>query len=304
MANDDRVSITPKYLIGKVTKLTGLSIDVVRVWERRYGAVTPMRSDGGTRLYSDADVLRLRRLRQAVDDGHSIGRAATLSEAELDQLIGETSGIVEKADPYRSVRERFIAAVKAMDSSLADQELARAAALFTVDELIKEIAAPLLQDITAQSSVRELGVAQKQLALWLIRNTLGTMFRLYPSASDFQTIVFATPIGDRHESGIWLGSLLAATKGWRVCALGCEVPAVEIANAMRITKARLLALSLSVDRSGIEHDLTSIARLIPASSRVLLLGIEAHRHTRFAQSVNWIVVGDIGGLETCLEGAL
>jgi MerR family transcriptional regulator, light-induced transcriptional regulator len=303
MKSDDRVSITPKYLIGKVTQLTGLSIDVVRVWERRYGAVTPVRSDGGTRLYSDADVLRLRRLRQAVDNGHSIGRAATLSEAELDQLIGETSVIVELPDPYSSVRDRFIAAVKAMDSALADQELARAAALFTVDELIKGIAAPLLQNVTAQSSVPELGVAQKQLALWLIRNTLGTMFRLYPSAPDARTIVFATPVGDRYESGIWLGSLLAATKGWRVCALGCEVPAAEIANAMRITKARFLTLSLSVDLLGIEHDLTSIARLSPASSRVLLLGTEAHRQARFAQSVNWIVARDIGELEACLEGA-
>src|SRR5689334_21856031 len=270
MANDDRVSITPKYLIGKVTQLTGLSIDVVRVWERRYGAVTPMRSDGGTRLYSDADVLRLRRLRQAVDNGHSIGRAAALSEAELDQLIGESSPVVEQADPYRPMRERFIAAVKGMDAALADQELARAGALFTVDELIKEIATPILQDITAPSSERELGVAQKQLALWLIRNTLGSMFRLYPASSDAPTMVFATPVGDRHEFGIWLGSLLAATKGWRVVSLGCEVPAAEIANAVRITRARFLALSLSVDRLGIEHDLTAIARMTPASARVLL----------------------------------
>jgi len=271
MANDDRVSMTPKYLIGKVTQLTGLSIDVVRVWERRYGAVTPVRSDGGTRLYSDADVLRLRRLRQAVDNGHSIGRAATLSEAELDQLIGETSREVEQADPYRSVRERFIAAVKAMDTALADQELARAGALFTVDELVKEIVIPLLQTITAPSCMTEFGVAQKQLALWLIRNTLGSMFRLYPASSDAPTIVFTTPVGDRQESGIWLGALLAATKGWRVVSLGCEVPTAEIANAVRITKAKFLALSLSVDRSGIEHDLTAIARMIPASARGISL---------------------------------
>jgi len=83
MSTDEVVSVTPKYLIGVVTKLTGLSIDVVRVWERRYGAVRPARSDGGTRLYSDADVLRLKRLRQAVDKGFGIGQVARFSETEL-----------------------------------------------------------------------------------------------------------------------------------------------------------------------------------------------------------------------------
>src|SRR5262245_2850335 len=84
MIDDESVSTTPKYLIGSVTKLTGLSDDVVRVWERRYGAVQPIRSDGGTRLYSDADVRRLKRLHQAVELGYNIGQAAKLSESELD----------------------------------------------------------------------------------------------------------------------------------------------------------------------------------------------------------------------------
>src|SRR6185369_15796441 len=90
MADDGTESVTPKYLIGRVTKLTGLSVDVVRVWDRRYGAVRPARSGGGTRLYSDADILRLRRLRPAVDGAHSISQAARLSEGELDELIADS----------------------------------------------------------------------------------------------------------------------------------------------------------------------------------------------------------------------
>ena len=56
MANGEVISDAGKYRIGAVTKLTGLSADVVRVWERRYGAVRPVRSEAGTRLYSDADI--------------------------------------------------------------------------------------------------------------------------------------------------------------------------------------------------------------------------------------------------------
>src|SRR5262245_13932554 len=79
-------SSVPKYRIGTVSRLTGLPPDVVRVWERRYAAIKPQRSEGGSRLYSDADVARLRRLRQAVELGHAIGQIAKLPEKELVNL--------------------------------------------------------------------------------------------------------------------------------------------------------------------------------------------------------------------------
>jgi DNA-binding transcriptional MerR regulator len=67
------------YPIRAVAKLTGLSIDTLRAWERRYAAVEPQRDDRG-RLYSETDVRRLHLLRAAVERGHAIGRLATLSD--------------------------------------------------------------------------------------------------------------------------------------------------------------------------------------------------------------------------------
>src|SRR5215210_444129 len=99
MTNEETITEAGKYRIGTVTRLTGLSADVVRVWERRYGAIRPARSAAGTRLYSDADVSRLRRLRQAVEKGHNISQAARLSESELDQLVSDSTTAAEAADP-------------------------------------------------------------------------------------------------------------------------------------------------------------------------------------------------------------
>src|SRR5260370_28837171 len=148
MPDKDPVSVTPKYLIGVVTKLTGLSIDVVRVWERRYGAVRPVRSDGGTRLYSDADVLRLNRLHRAVQRGYGIGQAARLSESELDELITGAAPAPDRADPYESVRQRFIEAIKTTDVVAADQELARAATRLPPGELVKRIISPIFDEVS------------------------------------------------------------------------------------------------------------------------------------------------------------
>src|ERR1051325_1946309 len=147
MADQETSSEVGKYRIGTVTRLAGLSADVVRVWERRYGAIRPARSIAGTRLYSDAEVSRLRRLRQAVENGHSISQAAKLSEAELDQLISESNQTAETADPYAMVRERFLKAIERMDVVTADLELSRAATLFPARPLINNLVDPILGEI-------------------------------------------------------------------------------------------------------------------------------------------------------------
>jgi len=300
MANDDAVSVTPKYLIGRVTKLTGLSIDVVRVWERRYGAVRPARSDGGTRLYSDADIRRLRRLRQAVDGGHSIGQAARLSESELDELIADAQPSIEAADPYRAVRERFIEAVQTMDVVGADQELARAATLFPARELVKRIAAPIADELCERRTQKDFSVAHERLALGLLRSMLGSLFRLYPPAGIADTIVLAAPAGERNEFSLWLASLLAAAHGWRVVCLGADIPAAEIALAVRLTNARVLALNLASGHYGTGDELAIVSRLVPFSTRIWIAGAEARRHEELISRANWILVADLEELDARL----
>src|SRR5512146_1087905 len=68
------------YPIRAVSRLTGIGIDTLRAWERRHRAVTPVRDERG-RMYTDADIARLRLLRGAVEHGHSIGRLAGLTDA-------------------------------------------------------------------------------------------------------------------------------------------------------------------------------------------------------------------------------
>lgn len=277
--------------------MTGLSVDVVRVWERRYGAVRPARSGGGTRLYSDADIRRLRRLRQAVDGGHSISQAAKLSERELDELITAALPAIEAADPYRAVRERFIEAVTTMDVVAADQELARAATLFPARDLVMNIVAPILDEVGEHWAHREFGVAHERLASGLLRNMLGSLFRLYPSSGDANTMVLATPAGERHEFGILLAALLASAHGWRVVFLGTDVPAAEIALAVKLTSARVLALSLAAGHVGANDELESLSRLVPVSTRVWIGGAGAAKHTELITRANWILVGTLEELD-------
>lgn len=301
MPEDDTVSVTPKYLIGVVTKLTGLSIDVVRVWERRYGAVRPVRSAGGTRVYSDADVLRLNRLHRAVQRGYGIGQAARLSESELDELIAGAEPSPDRADPYQSVRQRFIAAIQTMDVVAADQELARAATLFPPGELVKRIVSPILDEVSERKALKEFGVAHERVATGLLRRMLESLIRLYQPSGNLDTLVLATPAGEHHEFDLLLVALLAAVHGWRVVYLGADVPAAEIALAVRLTNARVLTLNVATENYRIDEELETISRVVSGSTQVWISGPAAFRRREHIGRANWILVRDLEELDDRLR---
>src|ERR687893_2534240 len=99
----------PVRTIKLVARQTGLSVHTIRVWEKRYGAVRPVRASNNRRLYSDEDVDRLKLLRQATMAGHSIGQIARSSAAELRRLLRDDLA-TRNTDPAASKRqERGIA---------------------------------------------------------------------------------------------------------------------------------------------------------------------------------------------------
>ena len=76
----------PRHPMGAVAQRTGLSSDVIRAWERRYGVVSPERSSGGHRLYSDADVEKLRLLHRLTLAGRQIGGLVQLEQSALRRV--------------------------------------------------------------------------------------------------------------------------------------------------------------------------------------------------------------------------
>ena len=137
-----------RYRIGLVSHLTGISTHQLRIWERRYEAVAPARSEGGDRLYSDSDIARLRTLKRLSDWGHSIGRVAQLREKELDELmavrppgpnLGETSLLAHR------VLDQFLTCIGRMDLLDAERCLSRACVAFDPTAFVAEVLLPLMR---------------------------------------------------------------------------------------------------------------------------------------------------------------
>src|SRR5262245_35367379 len=144
-----RAAPEPTYPIRAVARLTGLSIDAIRVWERRYQAVTPGRGDRG-RVYSDADVARLKRLATLVEYGHAIGTVPRSADAELGRVVASSAARHPRGAAAEAAGDLPLAAItRALaryDLNEIEQSLNRYAILLPTRELIFRVILPLLRE--------------------------------------------------------------------------------------------------------------------------------------------------------------
>ncbi len=266
-----------RYRIGTAAELAGLSTHTIRVWERRYNALTPDRTPGGTRLYSDADVQRLRLLKRAVAHGHAIGQVATLAQDALEELSlpGQSLSPVNGAAGYEN---EFIEAVRALDVPRAELLLTRASAALAPEALITDLLAPALRRIGNEWAAGELCVASEHAASSLVRDRGAAMLHAFATNLAAESVVVTTPAGELHELGALLAAVIAAMRGYRVSYLGPNLPAAEIATAVRARDATLVALSIvALDTEAAVREVKALARKLPRGTTLVLGGGGAAR---------------------------
>lgn len=284
-----------------VVRRTGLTSHAIRVWERRYQAVEPARTETNRRLYSDADIERLQLLNQATRQGQQIGQIARLSMEELAELAGSRPIPVPAPvpsstalDPVSCV-ERILEAVHVLDTTLLEDELARAAVAFSRKKLLEEVIHPLMLrtgDLWAEGSLR---VAHEHLVSSVVRNLLGSMqsSNMVPTAAP--TILFTTPAGQFHEIGALIAATVAASEGWRITYLGPNLPAEEIAGAALQERARAIALSIIYpgDDPRLDAELVKLRRSVGADMPILIGGRAAVGYRALLERIGAVHVADL-----------
>lgn len=272
------------YPIRAASKLTGLGIDTLRAWERRHGAVAPIRDDRG-RMYTEADIARLRLLRGAVEHGHSIGRLAGLTDAELRRLAATAdSSAVSAAAPTRRTPfdpATLSAALQKYDATGIDQEISRLAAILPPLELLRDVLMPVLAQVGDDWHRGPARIAHEHLMSSTMRNILGSFLRLYARPEVSTRLLFATLAGERHEIGTLGAAMLAASSGLGVAYLGPDLPAREIVESVTPAGAQVLVLGLTATSAGKakERELRTIVRDLPKEVELWAGGRGAVRHT-------------------------
>ena len=240
---------TPRHPVRLTAFRTGLTAHILRAWERRYQVVTPARSGGGQRLYSDLDLERLHLLRRLTERGHSIGRLAKTSLADLERMVREedvASAIAEPAVGSRpeDFRSAAINAARRLDAAELQAVLERAAVTLGVPGFLDEVAGASLKKIGQDWSEGTLSVAHEHLATAVFRRVLGWILRVYEVNGAGPRLVVATPPRQAHELGALLAGAAAAAEGWEVTYLGADLPIPEILTSARQVGAAAVALSI------------------------------------------------------------
>jgi methanogenic corrinoid protein MtbC1 len=271
-----------------VVARTGLTPDLLRVWERRYRAVAPTRSAGRQRLYTDLDVERLALLALLTNAGRRIHGIARCAIDELRALARDVrpAGASGDRQPIRpaSTLARALDAVSRLDAPALEEILRHAAQRLGPDDMIDSLVVPLLREIGERWHRGELSVANEHLASDVVRSTLAWLKERSAPPPGAPTILVATPAGQHHEIGALIIAATAAARGWHVVYLGPNLPGEALLSAIERTRCRAVALSLiyPADDPRLRAALARLTRLMPRRVGLLLGGAAAHRYVASA----------------------
>jgi DNA-binding transcriptional MerR regulator/methylmalonyl-CoA mutase cobalamin-binding subunit len=231
--------------IAQVERETNLSKDVLRVWERRYGFPVPERDGKGERLYSHEVVVRLRRIKRLIDQGHRPGKLLSMSALELEKLgPGHESGeqVLDLPDNLKPVMD----CLREHDLHGLRAHLQQILARLGMQRFVTE-AMPLLNIAVGQAWARgQIAIHQEHLYSEEIHRALRQALASVPSARQPPRVLLTTLPGEEHALGLLMVEAFLAPEGVDCLSLGVQTPIDEIVAAAVSHEADAVVLSFSV----------------------------------------------------------
>jgi len=238
------------HRIHRVAKLTGLSKDVVRVWERRYGLVKPLRSANRYREYTDEDVALLRFLKEELDRGQTIGALALEGRDSLLQRMRISSTPKqEELAPHENLLDELVACLDPLDKIRFEQKLNGAVAVIPFEEAVQRILLPLERRIGELWHEGRVNIAVEHYVTKIIQQKLFAVMNQLPVNEYGPRVLVACPEGESHEIGAQVAAYLAVTRGCHVYYLGPNLPSSDLQAFCERVKPDLVLLSVTVVKS-------------------------------------------------------
>src|SRR6476659_2152142 len=253
--------MSPELLrIGELSRRTGVSPELLRAWELRYGLLEPSRTVGRFRLYSEADIARVRRMRANLDAGLSASEAARVVLAERSPV--DSPGLGEAADDLARSLASYddVGAQSALESLLA---------AFSLDIVVREVLVPYLHAVGERWQRGELSVGQEHFISNVIRGRLLALSRGWDRGVGPRAVL-ASAEGDQHDLPVLLFGVLLRTHGWRITFLGADTPVASLAETVRAVSPDVVVITGTVQ--GVFDPLVEQLREVAREAPVYLAG--------------------------------
>jgi MerR family transcriptional regulator, light-induced transcriptional regulator len=220
--------------IGELSRRVGVSPEVLRAWERRYGVLRPTRTEGGFRLYSTGDEERIRRMLALQQEGLSPSVAARAAVAE--------DGVAPAVASAEALRRTLADALERFDEAGANRAFDHALATVTLDTLLQDFVLEYLADLGDRWSAGQASVAQEHFASNVIRGRLLGLARDWGQGGGPLAVLACAP-GERHDLGLICFGLALRARGWRIAFLGADTPVDTLLRTADELRPELVVLT-------------------------------------------------------------
>jgi len=282
------------YRIARAAELAGLNEEVIRAWERRYGVPRPQRTPSGYRVYTEADIAVLRRLKQLTEDGMAIGEAAALVptfDAEAAQAA-DTAG--NGAAPAQVARwhRAIVAAAHRLDQAAVDDVLGHAFAALSPLAVYDLLLVPVERELGRTWQDSRLGITEEHLVSHAVRTRLATLLQTGPKAARRHALCACFP-EEQHDLGLFGAALRLREVGCRITFLGQRVPVQQLVGTMRALEPDVVALACVTDPGAdvVRDTLTTIGAGRPRRTALIAGGVAAEQHQALFRRAKIEVVG-------------
>ena len=249
--------------IGELSRRLGVSDHVLRAWERRYGLLRPVRTTGGFRLYSEADLDRVRRMQAYLAQGLSAAEAARAA-IDGEPPAGTGAGGPPHHDGLTDATAALAAALDEFDEPVAHAVLDRLLGTLTVETVLRDVVLPYLRALGDRWERGDVSIAQEHFASNLIRGRLAGLARGWGHGHGPRAILACVP-DELHDLALLAFGIVLNRNGWRIEYLGASTPLDELIRMADAQRPDLVMLvGTGPERfDGLTDDLVRLARVAP-----------------------------------------
>jgi len=281
------------YSIRVASRLTGVSSDTLRMWERRYGFPKPVRNESQVRVYTDADIERLVLISRALKAGFRSGEVIHRGPEELRGLLVNSARTEPASDPRTPTIQSLLSLLIQDDPDGLRDELQRSVALLGPRQFLTEVAAPLVEQVGSAWAAGKIAVRHEHLVSEVLSSKLRLLLSAYDNRGSGPVVLLATLSDEQHGLGLDMVALYLALEGATPRLLGVNTPPDQIAEAAVALAADVVGVSISEasDLMLTEAHLRRISSSLPAHIEIWVGGKNARklgmRDPRVRRVVSW-----------------
>jgi DNA-binding transcriptional MerR regulator/methylmalonyl-CoA mutase cobalamin-binding subunit len=264
------------FRIRKAAELSGVTEDLIRAWERRYGVLQPQRTPGGYRVYSDDDIAVLKRLKRLTEEGMSIAEAARLVPSLRKEVEQASQGGREASSagaPVDAWRAQILEAARNFDQRRVEGVLDQAFAALPALRVLDSVLMPLMQEVGTCWEEGKLSVAEEHLTSMAVRTRLVSLLHGAPQGGRKHVVCACFP-DEQHEIGLLGAAVRFRHAGMRVTLLGQRTPLADLTETVRRIRPDVVALSCAMDPGlePLEALLSGVKAALPGGGQIILGG--------------------------------